>query len=78
MSLEFEVCPDCNGDKKVTCPDCQPCSYCEGSGTIPPHEEYKSEVCPVCDGREFGPCSSCGNTGEIKCGYCEGTGKVES
>jgi hypothetical protein len=72
-----EVCPTCKGAKTVECTCCEdyPCAYCEGSGTIPPHEVYKSKVCDQCKGHGH-ICKKCGNTGVIECEHCWGDGVV--
>jgi len=66
----FLLCPNCEGEKVVTCPKCYTfrggdCSRCRGTGKV---------TCPSCGGT--GECPECGGTGLVTCPRCGGTGRV--
>jgi hypothetical protein len=73
-----EDCNECNGNGTITCSDCdgsgedsegEPCYRCDGGGEI---------NCPDCDGNGSFTCSDCGGDGTLDCGYCNGSGEINS
>jgi hypothetical protein len=53
-------CIDCDGEKRVTCTDC------DGSGLADPavDDPKDSPPCPTCNGKETVTCPACGGTGK--------------
>ena len=69
-------CPDCDATGNVDCPTCdgsggdasgEPCSDCEGNGTV---------NCEECSGNGSRDCPSCDGDGWTQCGNCDGDGNV--
>ncbi len=75
FKIEFIDCHVCSGDGILV----GPCNRCHGTG---------EEVCKIClgekveiqrtsFGRRYIPCTNCNETGYVKCGKCDGDGKLE-
>jgi hypothetical protein len=63
MTIQSEICPNCNGQGHSTC------RICNGQG---------SETCNECNGRGKTECSRCHGTGSVECVGCSGSGKCGS
>jgi hypothetical protein len=68
-------CPDCDATGNVDCPTCdgsggdasgEPCSDCEGNGTV---------NCEECSGNGSRDCPECDGNGTVQCDNCDGEGQ---
>jgi hypothetical protein len=71
-------CPECGGGGKLTCPGrgCIEgridCPLCNGGSKTTPGEE-----CDMCGVVGKVDCPYCTGEGLVKCGKCEGSGRVD-
>ena len=82
-------CDYCNGEGEIICTSCngsgeEDCDYCDGSGVYEDGEECDmcegdgKQTCEECNGTKYESCDYCGGDGDYTCGYCKGSGEVES
>lgn len=72
---QIVTCPKCSGSGEVTCGSCGGsgrCSTCHGDGRTGSGSDSKS--CSSCGGG--GRCSTCGGRGRVRCGRCDGEGRL--
>lgn len=81
-SLHVRLCDKCGGLKKVACSFCGgvahvQCHNCGGSGRAQSEKTGKVIKCRNCRGTGQRKCSAC-KSGQIACGRCDKSGKIES
>ena len=81
-SLHVRLCDGCGGLKKVACSFCAgvarvQCHNCGGSGRARSEKTGKAIKCRNCRGTGQRKCSAC-KSGQVACGRCDKSGKIES